>query len=274
MLLPGIIAYMLALCLLSQELSFGGPVDGRGGVTPVLFEGVVERGSKIYCEKDGAEMVYVPEGEFIMGSNMRGEEKPSKSVYLNAFYIYKCEVTNAQFRKFIEETDYIPWTSVPGDDNYPVAFVSYADAAAYAKWAGKRLPTEAEWEKAARGEDGRKYPWGEEWSASRCNVHSFSERFKYSAPVGSFEIGKSVYGCYDMAGNVWEWCADWFNKNSYSEMPYMNPKGPETGKKRVLRGGSWRDIHYKNDVTRCAARVGCVPAYKADFIGFRCVEDK
>ncbi len=164
------------------------------------------------------------------------------------------------FRRFIESTDYswIRNSLVPED--IPVVSVSWDEAAAYAEWVGKRLPTEAEWEKVAKGDVGdRRYPWGDKWEAGSCNVHSLADHFRGPAPVGSFERGKSYYNVYDMAGNVWEWCSDWYSKTYYQTGRNKNPRGPEHGKKRILRGGGWSDIHYKRDVTRCSARVGADP---------------
>jgi formylglycine-generating enzyme required for sulfatase activity len=174
-------------------------------------------------DKDGAEMILIPAGEFIMGSP-EGEgdddEHPQHNVFLNAFYIDKYEVTNAQYKQFMDATGH----KAPGywdnervnQPNQPVVGVTWHDAVAYARWAGKRLPTEAEWEKAARGIDGRKYPWGNEWDGSKWSSGSGSVVYKSAAPVGSFPEGTSSYGVMDMAGNVWEWCADWYDEAYYS----------------------------------------------------------
>lgn len=261
---------------------------------------------------DGAEMVYIPEGEFIMGSedpDANANEKPRHEVYLDAFWIDRYEVTNAQFQTFVNATGYkttaerkgkggrwsitsngwteysgLDWrhphdasTGIQGMANHPVVQVNWDDAVAYCQWAGKRLPTEAEWEKAARGTDGRRYPWGDELPAgtrwnfcgTECKSESSlsSDGYSRTAPVGSFEKGKSFYGAYDMAGNVWEWVADWYSENYYSVSPYKNPQGPDKGSKRVIRGGSWANGPQDARVTN---RPSSEPIYRLDVLGFRC----
>jgi len=223
-------------------------------------------------------MIYIPAGEFTMGSNEANNEKPIHKVYLDAYYIDKYEVTVGQFRKFCNATGRtIPvqpsWNQ---GDNYPVVNVSWEDASAYASWAGKRLPTEAEWEKAARGEDSRKYPWGNEWNGSYCNHGSgdslhidASDGYERTAPVGSFPQGASPYGVMDMAGNVWEWCQDWYDENYYKKSPSRNPTGSSSGSIRVVRGGGWS---VPQSYCRSAYRVIYDPQFRYSFFrGFRCV---
>jgi formylglycine-generating enzyme required for sulfatase activity len=220
--------------------------------------------------KDGAEMVYVPAGDFTMGSK-EGEgyasEHPQHKVYLDGFWIYKNDVTVAEYRKFCEATGRT-MPHAPGwgwKDDHPVVNVAWDDAAAYAGWAKVHLPTEAQWEKAARGTDGRIYPWGNDWDKTKAN--SVDSGLKATTPVGSYPGGASPYGCMDMAGNVWQWCADWYDDKYYANSPAKNPAGPATGTFRVLRGGSW----YFSDNCRSAFRFNFIPSGRLNFIGFRCV---
>ncbi|MBC8231917.1 formylglycine-generating enzyme family protein [bacterium] len=317
---------------------------------------------KIVAKKDKAEMILIPAGEFLMGSTKKEardtEEKwglkegllesetPQHIVYLDAFYIDKYEVTNAQYQKFVDETGHrvpavptkeeviaafqserselgeeseeisdlqinatiqeltktlSPWawkdgTYPPGKSHHPVVLVNWYDAQAYANWAGKRLPTEAEWEKAARGTDGRFYPWGNDWDGTRCNsaeriaqkplltlqaaLRWFDDEWKTLAPikrsqnttvpVGSYRKGRSSYGVHDMAGNVFEWCADWYDKDYHSHSPKQNPPGPKNGNTRVLRGGSW---NYPGFKLRSTYRNRHAPSIGGSPNGFRCVRD-
>ncbi len=228
--------------------------------------------------KDGMVMVYVPAGEFRMGSDIYDDEKPEHRVYLDGYWIDKTEVTNRMFRKFVKENGYQPegiwWRAasdenIEGEDKHPVVNVSWNDAVAYCQWAGRRLPTEAEWEKAARGTDGRKYPWGNE--APKWGLANIWDRgadgYEYTAPVGSYPEGASPYGVLDMAGNVWEWVADWYDENYYDKSPAKNPAGPTTGELRVVRGGSWLSCVW--DI-RSADRYWFNPSSYRHNGGFRC----
>ena len=221
--------------------------------------------------RDGAEMVYVPAGEFLMGSK-DGEaepaERPQHKVYLDGSWMYKNDVTVAQYRSYCKATKReLPDAPEWGwKDDHPMVNVTWDDAKAYCGWAGASLPTEAQWEKAARGTDGRKYPWGNGWDKTKAN--SDQSGLEATTPVGSYPIGGSAYGCLDMAGNVFQWCADWYDENYYASSPARNPTGPVTGTYRVLRGGSWS---FNSDFCRSAIRYFYSPAYWYDSIGFRCV---
>jgi formylglycine-generating enzyme required for sulfatase activity len=217
-------------------------------------------------KKDGSIMVKVPASEFWMGSSKSDAEKPRHKVYLDTFYMDKYEVTNTQYLAFCVDTDHrLPihlrrGMIQQGRERHPVNHVTWSDADAYCKWAGKRLPTEAEWEKAARGTDGRLYPWGSGWNARLSNNRTSPS--ESTMAVGSFPQGKSPYGALDMAGNVWEWTADWYK--SYPGAPL---KFDETGKRRVARGGAY---FYSIDLLRCANRYPLDPLDATGHGGFRC----
>jgi iron(II)-dependent oxidoreductase len=238
--------------------------------------------------RDGKRMILIPAGEFLRGTSDADilemqvrfgwkpewfeNEKPQRKIYLDAYYIDETPVTNEEYQKFVLATGHrVPygwdetWRTFPtGKNKHPVVNVSWDDANAYARWAGGRLPTEAEWEKAARGTDGRRYPWGNEFDETRCNLGGGT------TPVGEYSArGNSPYGVKDMAGNVWEWCADWYNENYYGNSPTQNPKGPASGDSHVLRGGAWN--HYQV-IARCAFRGWYSPVDRDDLIGFRLAE--
>jgi hypothetical protein len=207
----------------------------------VAFASTVGFGAEQAVRADnGAEMVLVPAGEFWMGSDDgNDDEKPRHRVDLDAYYIDRYEITNGLYQRFMEATNrpgprYWSDSHLNGASQ-PVVGVNWYDAEAYCRWVGKRLPTEAEWEKAARGDDGRTYPWGEQWDSSRANSKE-SQRNK-AAPVGSYPSGVSPYGAYDMAGNVWEWVADWYAKDYYERSPPAEPAGPGD---RTVEGPPWR----------------------------------
>ena len=236
---------------------------------------------KIIIGKDGAPMVLIPAGSFWMGSHANvGEpdEHPSRIIGLDSYYIDTYEVTTSRYGQFIKATNQSPpsyWEQVnlSRDGNKPVIGTSWQDAKVYCQWAGKRLPTEAEWEKAARGSDMRKFPWGnDEPDGNRANFkRPPSDNFYHQLkPIGSYEQGKSPYGVYDMAGNVWEWVADWYGERYYTRDDLNNPKGPLTGDGKVIRGGSW--AHLSRDM-RSANRVQNSPSIRKGYIGFRCAKD-
>ena len=225
-------------------------------------------GAKINPQ-DAAEMIYIPAGEFTMGSDDdQADERPAHKVELDGYWIYKHPVTVAQYRKFCAQTGHsmpeAPWFD--WNNSHPVVNITWQDAMAYAQWAGGALPTEAQWEKAARGTSTRKYPWGNDWSADKCNGMG---RLGKTTAVGSYLSGVSPYGAHDMAGNVWEWCSDWYDATYYQHSPQRNPAGPQSGVFRVRRGGAW---NYDGADYRCANRNCLDPGYAAYFdpnMGFR-----
>jgi len=246
----------------------------------------------VRAQTDGALMVYVPAGEFLMGSTeddgeIEGNEKPQHSITLDAFWIDKTEVTNMQYRLFAEDSGRgVPTVCASGEPTYddgtkrdhPVVCVSWEDAEAYCGWAGARLPTEAEWEKAARGTDGRKYPWGSDFDGSRANYCDQNCEFDWkdgraddgnarTAPVGSYPGGAGPFAALDMAGNVWEWVSDWYSETYYSNSPLQNPTGPGTGTYKVGRGGSWNN---PPGHVRSAYRLRNNPTGRDIDLGFRC----
>jgi len=217
---------------------------------------------------DGGIALLVPSGNFAMGERLGDrDEKPVHQVHVDAFYMDVYPITQGQFQRFVRETGYRlgQWEARPDSDDHPVVEVSWEDAVNYCQWAGKRLPTEAEWEKAARGTDGRTYPWGEDFDPGRACV--LGRGFDGTAPVGNFTDGASPYGLHDMAGNVWEWAADYYAEDYYNWCPLKNPYGPDSGEHNVLRGGAW--ICHRRYL-RCAKREHQTPEYRSRFAGFRC----
>jgi len=265
--------------------------------------------------RDGMELVYVAAGEFTLGSSdaeidawLRQhpgddrswfeDEQPQCRVNLPAYWIGRTEVTNAQHLRFVQATGQRApqhWASgrpPAGLENFPVVLVNWESARAYCAWAGGRLPTELEWEKAARSADGRIFPWGNEWDRSRCRnfqgitgrsyasfrdglsalevwVRSHDPVREGPVAVGSNPSGGSVYGCQDMAGNVWEWCEDWHDEEAYRRYARGDLTPPASGSLKVLRGGSWSSDN--PTFFRCANRDLNYPVSRYDFLGFRCV---
>jgi formylglycine-generating enzyme required for sulfatase activity len=230
---------------------------------------------------DPNSMVFIPAGEFLMGSNNDEDEKPIHPVDLDAFWIDRTEVTNGNYAECVRAGVCPAPSSIrsekrefyygnPNFVNYPVVSVSWEAANKYCNWIGKRLPTEAEWEKAARGTDGRMYPWGNDLPGTTLLNYKGDEGD--TTQVGQYQEGASFYGALDMAGNVWEWASDWYDPNYYSNSPSSNPKGPKVGDYHVLRGGAWYSPEYN---IRATARERYQPSsFKLDIIGFRCAKSE
>jgi len=245
------------------------------------------------------EFIPIPAGEFLMGSDpgddpfLWGAEQPQHTVYLDEYWIQKTEVTIQEYKECLLSKTCPSPVRYNGHtrenyfddfafDNYPVVNVTWAGAAAYCDWIGGRLPSEAEWEKAARGTDGRLFAWGSDHDrddqANFCDTNcvegnkndDFDDGHADTAPVGSFSVGASPYGVLNMSGNVWEWTADWFEPDYYGRSPSRNPLGPETGTRHVIRGGSFFN---PTDVIRVVARASIRTGEAKDTIGFRCVVD-
>lgn len=234
---------------------------------------------KTFVGDDGREMVLIADGPFTMGSNDGDpDEMPEHQVFVRNYYVDKKEVTQAEYERYVKMTKrgkaFVPVfeddiSKIQGAD-LPAVGMSWTDAEAYCKWAGKRLPTEAEWEKAARGETKRKYAWGDQFETGRANLDGNEDGFQYLAPPGAFESGRSPYGLYDMTGNVAEWVADSYDENYYRKTPYQNPPGPEGGDHKLIRGGSWRETPQNARLTkRFQARIWRTDAT----IGIRCAKD-
>lgn len=260
----------------------------------------------------GQDMVRIPSGPFTRGSTQGdAHERPPREIHLPAFWMDRFETTNRAFMLFAQATGYqtlaecegqsviyvnggyqtvadASWKAPagPGSDlvgrlDHPVVQVTWEEARAYCQWAGKRLPTEAEWEKAARGADQRTYPWGEEppgaggryranYGTDACCRESAQDGFLNTAPVGSFPSGQSPYGLHDLAGNVWEWTQDWYGETYYASGPNRAPTGPTTGAEQVLRGGSWISYLF---MLRTTYRGHHTPETRHNYSGFRCARD-
>jgi formylglycine-generating enzyme required for sulfatase activity len=220
----------------------------------------------------GIEWLDIPAGEFLMGDNFNEgwvDERPVHAVYLDAFKISKYEITFEQYDRFCEETsrnktDDFGW----GRGTRPVTDVSWEDASAFCSWLSQKtgknihLPSEAQWEKAARGTDQRRFPWGN--TVPSCDMANYNRCRGKTMPVGSYSSGISPYGVHDMAGNVWEWCSDWYDPSYYQNSPGTNPAGPSTGSQRIHRGGSW-----STDNIRSANRESVGPSHTSSKSGFR-----
>jgi serine/threonine-protein kinase len=227
--------------------------------------------------------IYVPAGDFLMGSSdadgmAYANEKPQHTVTLAAFWMDQTFVTNGKYARCVQAKACNTPRSFSSNlhdhyygyaqyDDFPVINVTWNDAQAYCQWAGRRLPTEAEWEKAARGTDGRLYPWGND--PPTTDLADFGGKYWDVVKTGSYLDDASPYGVLDMAGNAWQWVADWYAPDYYLHSPAANPSGPEAGQNRVLRGGSY---HYSETGIRSAYRFSKVPTYFDSETSFRCAQ--
>ena len=231
-------------------------------------------GSTMISDKDGMTLAYVPAGEFVMGSNLTFG--PEHKIYLDAFWVDQTEVTNKMYAQCVAKNKCDPPTKVESYthsdyygntkfNEYPVLYINWNMANGYCEWAGRRLPTEAEWEKSARGTNTNTYPWGEE--SPNANLLNFNNNLRDTTEIGTYPNGASIYGALDMAGNVWEWVNDWYSETYYQDSPLSNPLGPDSGTYRVLRGGSWSN---RVDDVRTTSRIKYDPMDTSNGIGFRC----
>jgi len=228
---------------------------------------------------DGMTSIYIPSGSFLMGTTEDSEFKPQEempqhNVYLDGFWIDKVPVTIAQYKQCVASgkcfaivtQSIFPEYNNPDYAEHPMTYVNWDSASIYCAWVGGQIPTEAQWEKAARGTDGRLYPWGNE--PPDASLLNFNNIFRSTTIVGSFMKGASPYGVLDMAGNVREWVLDWYGDTYYKDSPLVNPGGPDGGIKKVLKGGAWDDPWI---YVRSASRLTHVPDSPGNNRGFRCV---
>lgn len=229
-----------------------------------------ERAGEYVHEKSGIVLVWVPPGKFSMGSDApeAEKEKPVHEVTLSrGFFLGKHEVTVGQYLAYCEAAGVAKPEKLEAPEDHPVAFVSWDDAQAFCSWAGLRLPSEAEWEWAARGSDGRAYPWGnDEPGTTRANMKGGEDGHEESAPVGSFPEGAAACGALDMGGNVVEWCQDWYAETYPSDAPVSDPTGPSSGTFRCFRGGAFT---FPPERARATDRAGIGPTRAVKYIGFR-----
>lgn len=260
------------------------PLSEKIKKTKEAFAKSEENIRSVKINEEYESMLVIPAGYFILGDDSLGDvsSRPARKIYLNAYSIDKYEVNFAQFYQFISATGHrkprlagylavgsegLPLLMNPFN---PVVGVSWDDAREYCEWKKKRLPGEAEWEKAAKGETRRKWPWGSEELPMNGNFAGDRDGFFYTSPVGSFKNDRSPYGVFDMGGNVMEWVNDWYKENAYQTLETMNPKGPESGQLKVIRGGSWNDSIKLGAVIN---RFKMTPEYRDVTIGFRCAKN-
>ena len=261
-----------------------------GALVVVLLIALIQWGPRLWTPRPEIDWVEVPAGQFLMGSDLEvdpdaySDEMPPHEVYLDAYRLNRYEITNAQYAQCVratvcKEPGNLELLSDPDYADHPVVDVTWFDAQEFCDWMGGKLPTEAEWEYAARGPDGPIYPWGDTFDDARlnfCDVNcryegrdaAYDDGYERTAPVGSYPDGASWCGALDMAGNVWEWVADWYDGDYYDRSPSRNPTGPSTGEYKVLRGGGW---YYGQRGVRAAVRGNYTPDLRGDNVGFRCV---
>ncbi len=221
--------------------------------------------------RTGIEYVPVAGGSFMMGSeDLDDDTRPVHRVEVSAFFLGRFEVTRAQYSRYMAATGASApahWTNKRfiGDEK-PVIAVTWDEAVAFCKWADGRLPTEAEWEYAARGSEGRKFPWGNTQPDLTRATFAMDIGFDGTRPVGAAPAGGSPFGALDLAGNAFEWCSDWYSPNAYAGGPTRDPSGPEKGTLRVIRGGSWISLP---DACRSSARTAFRPESRSTMLGFR-----
>ncbi len=281
--LVGVVQPTNTIALLSTRAvstSTSTSIDSKSTLAPVPSSAPAASLTQV-SPKDGMVVINIPAGDFLMGSadsdkEANSDEKPQHKVYLDAFWIDKTEVTNAMYAlcvragacsSLIETRSFARagYYNSPQYKDYPVIYVSWDDANRYCRWAERRLPTEAEWEKAARGADGRLYPWGD--AAPNPSLLNFNKNAGDTTQVGKYLEGASTYGVLDMAGNVWEWVGDWYDEKYYSKSPNRNPEGPASGGFGILRGGAWvTEANY----VRAAQRLKVAFDFRDSIVGFRC----
>ena len=273
---------LILACGSTAEIATEIPEEAATPQATIATTPTLGNGSSTIRDTDGMTMMYIPEGEFQMGNDSSNFEReiPAHQVFLDAYWIDQTEITNVMYATCVaadgckppkesKSFTYPEYFANADFDDYPVVYVSWESASAYCNWVGGRLPTEAEWEKAARGTDGRNYPWGDGTELS-CSMANWGTCMDDTAPVGSYEVGKSPYGLYDTAGNVWEWVNDWYDEFYYQKSVLTNPPGPGSGTERGLRGGAFDSLDSK---IRTSYRFSAVPRAADYYIGFRCVQD-
>jgi formylglycine-generating enzyme len=271
--IKGWLIFIAALCLAAiAGINFTGQIDKNKSEETIALHKI----SSSEMPKPNP-MIVVPKGEFIMGTFEGAfDEKPPRSVFLDTYQINQYEVTQYYYAEFVKATGhrsplsrYVKNIESLNHPNQPAVYVSWEDAESYCRWRGERLPTEAEWEKAARGMRGSVWPWSNELKPIFANFMGDEDRGIYTMIVGSYEKDKSPFGLYDMAGNAREWVHDWYEEQYYQHAPSRNPMGPDRGDMKTMRGSSWNDSPLAG---RTTARMKMFPDYRDTTVGFRCAK--